>query len=229
MKYKAATTISIAAVVAIAFVACSADVDVALDETVTTEAEAPAEEQVDVAVDAGESENDADVEITTTTEVVVDSTIGESEPAEDADDEAPSTTIPPTTTTTQPAAEEDIVEELELLEILGLGTAQQASLGDKQLYFESYPDGLDRLKISVANAEGYCSVRDYQITYGLSSAPSDDLFSQGFSVVFSETVPDCELENYESIGVAWVHVDGRRSGISFHPFCAVSDSYYELC
>jgi hypothetical protein len=34
-----------------------------------------------VAVDAGESENDADVEITTTTEVVVDSTIGESEPA----------------------------------------------------------------------------------------------------------------------------------------------------
>ncbi|MGB1502729.1 MAG: hypothetical protein ACPHAQ_03380, partial [Ilumatobacteraceae bacterium] len=91
MKYKAATTISIAAMLAIAFVACSADVEVALDEKVTTEAEAPVEEQVDETVDAGESENDADVEITTTTEVVVDSTIGESEPAEDADDEAPST------------------------------------------------------------------------------------------------------------------------------------------
>jgi len=230
MKYKAATTISIAAMVAIAFVACSADVDVALDETVTTEAEAPAEEQVDVAVDAGESENDADVEITTTTEVVVDSTIGESESPEDGEVEATSTTTPPptTTSTTEPPAEE-IAEELELLEIIGLGTAQQTSFGDRQLYFESYPDGLDRLKISVANADGYCSVRDYQITYGLSSAPSDDLFSQGFSVVFPEIVPDCELENYGTIGVAWVHVDGRRSGISFHPFCAVSDLYYELC
>ena len=116
MKYKAATTISIAAMVAIAFVACSADVEVALDETVTTETEAPAEEQVDETVDAGESENDAEVETTTTTEEMVDSTIGESEPAEDADDEAPSTTIPPTTTTTEPPAEEDIVEELELIE-----------------------------------------------------------------------------------------------------------------
>ena len=116
MKYKAAITISIAAMVAIAFVACSAGVEVALDETVITEAEAPAEEQVDEAVDAGESENDADVEITTTTEVVVDSTIGESELAEDADDEAPSTTVPPTTTTTEPPAKEEIVEELELIE-----------------------------------------------------------------------------------------------------------------
>ena len=120
MKYKAATTISIAAMVAIAFVACSADVEVALDETVTTEAEDSAEEQVDEAVDAGESENDADVEITTTTEVVVDSTIGKSEPAEDADGEAPSTTVPPTTATTEPPAEEEIVEELELIEILGV-------------------------------------------------------------------------------------------------------------
>ena len=33
MKYKAAITISIAAMVAIAFVACSAGVEVALDET----------------------------------------------------------------------------------------------------------------------------------------------------------------------------------------------------
>jgi hypothetical protein len=136
------------------------------------------EGKAEESADSSESEGDVEVETTTTTEVTVDSMPGESESPEDGEVEATSTTTPPptTTSTTEPPAEEEIVEELELLEIIGLGTAQQASLGDRQLYFESYPEGLDRLKISVANAEGYCSVRDYQITYGLSSAPSDDIF-----------------------------------------------------
>ncbi|MGA0387962.1 MAG: hypothetical protein ACO3NP_04185 [Ilumatobacteraceae bacterium] len=217
MKYKAAATISIAAMVAIAFVACSADVDVALDETVTTEAEAPAEEQVDVAVDAGESENDADVEITTTTEVVVDSTIGESEPAEDADDEAPSTTIPPTTTTTEPPAEEEIVEELELIEILGLGIG--GGSGERVLYLGPIPDGLQRIKVSVSGPDGYCNASDYD--WG-----GDE--TGGAITWLDSPALDCEYST-DTIGVAWVHQDGRRSGISYHPFCSVSLQPSELC
>ena len=103
----------------------------------TTEAEAPADEQVDETVDPGESESDVEVETTTTTEVAVDSTIGESEPPEDADDEVPSTTIPPTTTTTEPPAEE-VVEELELIEILGLGIG--GGSGERVLYLGPIPD-----------------------------------------------------------------------------------------
>ena len=217
MKYKAATTISIAAMLAIAFVACSADVEVALDETVTTEAEAPAEEQVDETVDAGESENDADVEITTTTEVVVDSTIGESEPAEDADDEAPSTTIPPTTTTTEPPAEEEIVEELELIEILGLGIG--GGSGERVLYLGPIPDGLQRIKVSVSGPDGYCNASDFD--WG-----GDDT---GGSITWLDSPAlDCEYLT-DTVGVAWVHQDGRRSGISYHPLCSVSLQPSELC
>lgn len=217
MKYKAATTISIAAMVAIAFVACSADVEVALDETVTTEAEAPAEEQVDETVDAGESENDAEVETTTTTEVVVDSTIGESEPAEDADDEAPSTTIPPTTTTTEPPAEEEIVEELELIEILGLGIG--GGSGERVLYLGPIPDGLQRIKVSVSGPDGYCNASDFD--WG-----GDET---GGSITWLDSPAlDCEYST-DTIGVAWVHQDGRRSGISYHPFCSVSLQPSELC
>lgn len=217
MKYKAATTISIAAMVAIAFVACSADVEVAVDETVTTEAEAPAEEQVDETVDAGESENDAEVETTTTTEVVVDSTIGESEPAEDADDEAPSTTIPPTTTTTEPPAEEEIVEELELIEILGLGIG--GGSGERVLYLGPIPDGLQRIKVSVSGPDGYCNASDYD--WG-----GDE--TGGAITWLDSPALDCEYST-DTIGVAWVHQDGRRSGISYHPLCSVSLQPSELC
>ena len=217
MKYKAAATISIAAMVAIAFVACSADVEVALDETVTTEAEGPAEEQVDETVDAGESENDAEVETTTTTEVVVDSTIGESEPAEDADDEAPSTTIAPTTTTTELPAEEEIVEELELIEILGLGIG--GGSGERVLYLGPIPDGLQRIKVSVSGPDGYCNASDFD--WG-----GDET---GGSITWLDSPAlDCEYST-DTIGVAWVHQDGRRSGISYHPFCSVSLQPSELC
>lgn len=125
----------------------------------TTEAEAPAEEQVDETADAVESESDVEEEITTTTEVVVDSTTGESEPAEDADDEAPSTTIPPTTTTTELPAEEEIVEELELIEILGLGIG--GGSGERVLYLGPIPDGLQRIKVSVSGPDGYCNASDF--------------------------------------------------------------------
>ncbi|MEK9883882.1 MAG: hypothetical protein VW442_04360 [Acidimicrobiaceae bacterium] len=217
MKYKAAATISIAAMVAIAFVACSADVEVALDETVTTEAEAPAEEQVDETVDAGESENDAEVETTTTTEEMVDSTIGESEPAEDADDEAPSTTIPPTTTTTELPAEEEIVEELELIEILGLGIG--GGSGERVLYLGPIPDGLQRIKVSVSGPDGYCNASDFD--WG-----GDET---GGSITWLDSPAlDCEYST-DTVGVAWVHQDGRRSGISYHPLCSVSLQPSELC
>jgi hypothetical protein len=217
MKYKAAITISIAAMVAIAFVACSADVEVALDETVTTEAEAPAEEQVDETVDAGESENDAEVETTTTTEEMVDSTIGESEPAEDADDEAPSTTIPPTTTTTELPAEEEIVEELELIEILGLGIG--GGSGERVLYLGPIPDGLQRIKVSVSGPDGYCNASDFD--WG-----GDET---GGSITWLDSPAlDCEYST-DTVGVAWVHQDGRRSGISYHPLCSVSLQPSELC
>ena len=217
MLYKAAATISIAAMVAIAFVACSADVEVALDETVTTEAEAPAEEQVDETVDAGESENDAEVETTTTTEEMVDSTIGESEPAEDADDEAPSTTIPPTTTTTELPAEEEIVEELELIEILGLGIG--GGSGERVLYLGPIPDGLQRIKVSVSGPDGYCNASDFD--WG-----GDDT---GGSITWLDSPAlDCEYST-DTVGVAWVHQDGRRSGISYHSLCSVSLQPSELC
>ena len=217
MLYKAAATISIAAMVAIAFVACSADVEVALDETVTTEAEAPAEEQVDETVDAGESENDAEVETKTTTEEMVDSTIGESEPAEDADDEAPSTTIPPTTTTTELPAEEEIVEELELIEILGLGIG--GGSGERVLYLGPIPDGLQRIKVSVSGPDGYCNASDFD--WG-----GDDT---GGSITWLDSPAlDCEYST-DTVGVAWVHQDGRRSGISYHSLCSVSLQPSELC
>ena len=215
MKYKAATTISIAAMVAIAFVACSADVEVALDETVTTEAEAPVEEQVDETVDAGESENDAEVETTTTTEEMVDSTIGESEPAEDADDEAPSTTIPPTTTTTEPPAEEDIVEELELIEILGVRVG--AGSGEYVVVVGNRPEGLERFKLSLSSADGYCTPEQFN-NQGYDNG--DGSYSIDW---FSDTCGD------RTIGVSWVHEDGRRSGISYHTCDDVVSLTGELC
>lgn len=140
--------------VEIAFVGFFTDVEVAPDEMVTTEAAAPVEEQAEESADSGESESDVEVETTSTTEDTVDSTTGESEPPADGEDEATSTTVPPSTTTittSEPPAEE-IIDELELIEILG--TKVGAGSGEYEVVVSGRPEGFERFKLSLSSADG---------------------------------------------------------------------------
>ena len=120
MKIRLIPAISIAAV---SLVACSADVEVAVDGAETVEAEAPAEESATEPADDSSSQSDIEVEADTATTVAAASDEADEESKSssgESEEEVVETTTPPTTSTTE-ASGEEMADELELIEILGLG------------------------------------------------------------------------------------------------------------
>lgn len=216
VKIRSLPIISIAA---FALVACSADVEVAVDgaETVATEvqaeevAEEPAEETSSTLETEAESETETTVAAANEeAEEESNSSTGESE------EEVVETTVPPTTSTTE-ATGEEMADELELIEILGLGVG--GGSGERVLHLGPLPEGLERIKVSVSGPDGYCNAYDHDWGGDETGAVITWLDSPAL---------DCQYST-DTIGVAWVHEDGRRSGIAYHRFCSVSLQPSELC
>jgi len=197
MKIRSLPIISIAAV---ALVACSADVEVAVDGAETVEAEAQAEEVVEEpaeetsTVSDNEAESETETTVAETAEEDADASSGESE-------EVVETTVPPTTSTTE-ASGEEMADELELIEILGISVG--AGSGEYVVVVGNRPEGLERFKLSISGADGYCTPEQFN---NQGSDNGNGTYSIDW---FSDTCGG------STVGVAWVHEDGRRSGISYH-------------
>lgn len=209
MRIRSIPVISIAAV---ALVACSADVEVVVDGAETVEAEAPAAEPADDSSTQSDTEAESETETTVaeTAEDDADSSSAESE------EEVVETTVPPTTSTTE-ASGEEMADELELIQILGLGVG--GGSGERVLHLGPLPGGLERIKVSVSGPDGYCNAYDFD--WG-----GDE--TGGAITWLDSPALDCQYST-DTIGVAWVHEDGRRSGIAYHRFCSVSLQPSELC
>lgn len=209
MRIRSIPAISIAAV---ALAACSADVEVVVDGAETVEAEAPAAEPADDSSTQSDTEAESETETTVaeTAEDDADSSSAESE------EEVVETTVPPTTSTTE-ASGEEMADELELIQILGLGVG--GGSGERVLHLGPLPEGLERIKVSVSGPDGYCNAYDFD--WG-----GDE--TGGAITWLDSPALDCQYST-DTIGVAWVHEDGRRSGIAYHRFCSVSLQPSELC
>jgi hypothetical protein len=198
MKIRSIPAISIAA---FALVACSADVEVAVDDVETLEAEVEAEEVAEEPAEEtstlsdDEAESETETTVAETAEGDADTSSGESE------EEVAETTVPPTTSTTE-ASGEEMADELELIEILGIAVG--AGSGEYVVVVGNRPEGLERFKLSLSGADGYCTPEQF----------NNQGFDNGngtYSIDwFSDTCGG------STVGVAWVHEDGRRSGISYH-------------
>ena len=116
------------------------------------------------------------------------------------------TTAPPTTasvTTTVAARREAIATELELLSIVSIGVG--AGSGEVDIVIAERPEGLERFKVSTAGSDGACNARILDVRY-----------TAGGAVVTVDPSPDPDQPcGGSTFGVAWVHVDGRRSGITY--------------
>ena len=213
MKIRVLPAVSIAA---FALVACSADVDIAV-ESVDAEAQSDelAEEPAEEA--STSSDTDAESEAETTAAVTAEEADGDADSSSDeSEEEVVETTAPPTTSTTE-ASGEEMADELELIEILGLGVG--GGSGERVLHLGPLPEGLERIKVSVSGPDGYCNAYDYDWGGGETG---------GVITWLDSPALDCQYST-DTIGVAWVHEDGRRSGIAYHRFCAVSLQPSELC
>jgi|GEM_PF-577102 len=193
--------VSSIAVVALAFTACSSDAEVTLDDPTVAETEAPAEESADNDATSSEvdSGDEADADPTTTVEdVAVES---EGDPESTSEDNEVVETTPPTTSTVA-ATGEEMADELELITILGIRAG--AGSGEYEVVVSGRPEGFERFKLSLSGADRYCTPEQFN---NQGSDVGDGTVSIGW---FSDTCGG------STVGVAWVHTDGRRSGISYH-------------
>lgn len=137
-----------------------------------------------------------------------------------ADTAAPATTTAPTTTpattdaleatTTAPSSDESVNDELELVSVRRISLG--AGSGEYDILVDQSPDGLERFKVSTSGVDGYCNA---QIL---------DTQSTADGVVIT-VLPDCGGTTF---GVAWVHVDGRRSDIAYRD-CSAGITYDTAC
>ena len=198
MKIRVLPAVSIAA---FALVACSADVDIAV-ESVDAEAQADelAEEPAEEA--STSSDTDAESEAETTTAVTAEEADGDADSSSDeSEEEVVETTAPPTTTTTDSSGEE-MADELELIEILGIRVG--GGSGEYAVVVRGRPAGFKRFKLSLSGSDGYCTPEQFN-NQGYDNG--DGTYSIDW---FSDTCGG------RTVGVPWVHEDGRRSGISYH-------------
>ncbi|MDA2960494.1 MAG: hypothetical protein O3A28_11050 [Actinomycetota bacterium] len=113
------------------------------------------------------------------------------------------TTVPETTDASAVATGEVISTELEMLSIRSVRIG--AGSGERVIVVEQRPEGFERFKVSTSGSDGYCNaaildVRDVADTVEITVLPS----------------PDPEVAcGGPTIGVAWVHEDGRRSDITY--------------
>ena len=114
---------------------------------------------------------------------------------------APETTAVPETTaaasTTTAASGEVVSEDLEVLRLLRVSMG--AGSGEYTLLVDQTPEGYERFKVSTSGADGYCNARILDV----------QTVPDGVAIT---VLPDCGGTTF---GVAWVHVDGRRSDISY--------------
>ena len=193
--------VSSIAVITFALAACSSDAEVTVDDSTVAEAEAPAEEPAESSATSSEADDgtEADENPTTTVEDVVVESEQDSEVANN--DEEVVETTPPTTSTTE-ASGEEMADELERITILG--TRVGAGSGEFEVVVSGRPEGFERFKLSLSSADGYCTPEQFN---NQGSDMGDGTVSIGW---FSDTCGG------STVGVAWVHTDGRRSGISYH-------------
>ena len=194
--------VSSIAVVAFALAACSSDAEVTVDDSTVAEAEAPAEESAESSATSSEADGGTgpDADPTTTVEEVVVESEEDAESSSD-DDEVVETT-PPTTSTTAAASGEEMADELELIEILGIKAG--AGSGEYEVVVSGRPEGFERFKLSLSGADGYCTPEQF-------NNQGSDVGDGTVSIFwFSDTCGG------STVGVAWVHTDGRRSGIAYH-------------
>lgn len=195
MKIRSIPVISI---VAFALVACSADVEVAVDGNETVEVEALAEEPVE----EPSNPSDTDVESVTTMAAAIDEAEGDADLSSgESEEEVVETTAPPSTSTTE-ASGEEMADELELIEILGIRVG--AGSGEYSVVVNGRPEGFERFKLSLSGSDGYCTPEQFN---NQGSQNADGTYSIDW---FSDTCGG------RTVGVAWVHEDGRRSDISYH-------------
>jgi len=145
-------------------------------------------------VSDNEAESETETTVAETAEEDADASSGESE-------EVVETTVPPTTSTTE-ASGEEMADELELIEILGISVG--AGSGEYVVVVGNRPEGLERFKLSISGADGYCTPEQFN---NQGSDNGNGTYSIDW---FSDTCGG------STVGVAWVHEDGRRSGISYH-------------
>ena len=211
MKIRVLPAVSIAA---FALVACSADVDIAVE---SVDAEAQADEPAEEPAGDSSTQSSTEADTATTVETTAVEADGDADSSSDeSEEEVVETTAPPTTSTTE-ASGEEMADELELIEILGLGVG--GGSGERVLHLGPLPEGLERIKVSVSGPDGYCNAYDYDWGGGETG---------GVITWLDSPALDCQYST-DTIGVAWVHEDGRRSGIAYHRFCAVSLQPSELC
>ncbi len=211
MKIRVLPAVSIAA---FALVACSADVDIAVE---SVDAEAQADEPAEESAGDSSTQSSTEADTATTVETTAVEADGDADSSSDeSEEEVVETTAPPTTSTTDSSGEE-MADELELIEILGLGVG--GGSGERVLHLGPLPEGLERIKVSVSGPDGYCNAYDYDWGGGETG---------GVITWLDSPALDCQYST-DTIGVAWVHEDGRRSGIAYHRFCAVSLQPSELC
>ena len=113
-------------------------------------------------------------------------------------------------TTSAPSSDESVDDELELVSVLAVSLG--AGSGEYDILVDRSPDGLERFKVSTSGADGYCNA---QIL---------DTQSTADGVVIT-VLPDCGGTTF---GVAWVHVDGRRSDIAYRD-CSAGITYETDC
>ena len=211
MKIRVLPALSIAA---FALVACSADVDIAVE---SVDAEAQADEPAEEPAGDSSTQSSTESDTATTVETTAVEADGDADSSSDeSEEEVVETTAPPTTSTTDSSGEE-MADELELIEILGLGVG--GGSGERVLHLGPLPGGLERFKVSGSGPDGYCNAYDYDWGGGETG---------GVITWLDSPALDCQYST-DTIGVAWVHEDGRRSGIAYHRFCAVSLQPSELC
>jgi hypothetical protein len=108
-----------------------------------------------------------------------------------------------TTTTTTATGGEAISTELELLSILAISAG--AGSGEYDITLAGRPDGLERFKVSTAGTDGACNARVLDV---------QDTADGTVVSVLTSPDPDDPCGG-STFGVAWVHADGRRSGITY--------------
>ena len=196
MKIRVLPAVSIAA---FALVACSADVDIAVE---SVDAEAQADEPAEEPAGDSSTQSSTEADTATTVETTAVEADGDADSSSDeSEEEVVETTAPPTTSTTDSSGEE-MADELELIEILGIRVG--GGSGEYAVVVRGRPAGFERFKLSLSGSDGYCTPEQFN-NQGYDNG--DGTYSIDW---FSDTCGG------RTVGVAWVHEDGRRSGISYH-------------
>ena len=152
-------------------------------------------------------------EATPVTDAAPQASVAANAPAEQptTTEATPTEPTEPTRTETETASpSEAISAELEVLSVLRISLG--AGSGEYDILIDRRPEGLNRFKVSTAGGDGYCN------SQVLATQDTSD------GVVIT-VLPDCGGTTF---GVAWVHVDGRRSDIAYRD-CSAGITYERTC